>query len=54
MANKIELAMMPPAALIEIIEQLWKEIDYLKEEVRNYLMVVVKKHCGYIFWLFYR
>jgi regulator of replication initiation timing len=34
MKNKIELATMSPAALIEIIEQLWKEIDFLKEEVR--------------------
>ena len=33
MKNKIELVAMQPAVLIELIEQLWKEIDSLKEEI---------------------
>jgi len=33
MKNKIELGALQPAALIAVIEQLWKEIDSLKEEI---------------------
>lgn len=35
MKNKAELVAMSQAALIETIEQLWKEIASLKEEICN-------------------